>query len=151
MVAPSVASIILDSFAVLVVILTILDYLLALAVGTCHPFFLVSTSLFYISRLNDPVPKPITVLKSVLQTRRKGQNNHRSPYPDGYCRGAVSAPADAPVASLISRKGSIIETIIDQFKNISQIEHSRHRSPINALINVICGLIVNVTNQRSVL
>ena len=41
---------------------------------------------------------------------------------------------------LLSRKRSIIETVIDQLKNISQIEHSRHRSPINAMINVICGL-----------
>lgn len=32
---------------------------------------------------------------------------------------------------LLLRKRSIIETIIDQFKNISQIEHSRHRSPVN--------------------
>jgi hypothetical protein len=39
------------------------------------------------------------------------------------------------------RQRSIIETIIDQFKNISQIEHSRHRSPINFLVNVVCGLI----------
>lgn len=42
---------------------------------------------------------------------------------------------------LLSRKRSIIETIIDQLKNISQIEHSRHRSPINFLVNVVCGLI----------
>jgi hypothetical protein len=42
---------------------------------------------------------------------------------------------------LLSRKRSIIETIIDQLKNISQIEHSRHRSPIHALINIISGLI----------
>lgn len=42
---------------------------------------------------------------------------------------------------LISRKRSIIETIIDQLKNISQIEHSRHRSPVNFMVNVICGLI----------
>jgi len=32
---------------------------------------------------------------------------------------------------LLLRKRAIIETIIDQLKNISQIEHSRHRSPIN--------------------
>jgi hypothetical protein len=37
----------------------------------------------------------------------------------------------------LSRKRSII----DQLKNISQIEHSRHRSPINAMINLICGII----------
>lgn len=35
------------------------------------------------------------------------------------------------------RKRSIVETMIDQFKNISQIEHSRHRSPINFLVNVV--------------
>ncbi len=39
------------------------------------------------------------------------------------------------------RKRAIVETIIDQLKNISQIEHTRHRSPINFLVNVICGLI----------
>ena len=41
---------------------------------------------------------------------------------------------------LLIRKRSIIETIIVQLKNISQIEHSRHRSPINCLVNIICGL-----------
>jgi hypothetical protein len=42
---------------------------------------------------------------------------------------------------LLLRKRAIAETIIDQLKNISQIEHSRHRSPINFLINLVCGLI----------
>ena len=42
---------------------------------------------------------------------------------------------------LLARKRSIVETIIDQLKNISQIEHSRHRSPTNCLVNIICGLI----------
>lgn len=42
---------------------------------------------------------------------------------------------------LLSRKRSIIETINDQLKNISQIEHSRHRSPVNFCVNVLCGLI----------
>jgi hypothetical protein len=42
---------------------------------------------------------------------------------------------------LLARKRSIIETIIDQLKNISQIEHSRHRSPVNFMVNLICGLI----------
>ena len=32
-------------------------------------------------------------------------------------------------------------TIIDQLKNISQNEHTRHRSPINFLVNLVCGLI----------
>lgn len=42
---------------------------------------------------------------------------------------------------VLLRKRSIIETIFDQLKNISQIEHSRHRSPTNFLVNVLCGLI----------
>lgn len=42
---------------------------------------------------------------------------------------------------LLLRKRAIIETIIDQLKNISQIEHSRHRSSANFLVNLICGLI----------
>lgn len=39
---------------------------------------------------------------------------------------------------LLSRKRSIIETINDQLKNISQIEHSRHRSRVNFCVNVLC-------------
>jgi hypothetical protein len=39
------------------------------------------------------------------------------------------------------RKRAIIETIHDQLKNISQIEHSRHRSDANFLVNLIAGLL----------
>lgn len=42
---------------------------------------------------------------------------------------------------ILLRKRAIIETIIDQLKNISQIEHSRHRSPANFVVNVLAGLI----------
>ena len=42
---------------------------------------------------------------------------------------------------LLLRKRSIIETINDQLKNISQIEHSRHRSVTNFLVNLIAGII----------
>ena len=42
---------------------------------------------------------------------------------------------------LLLRKRSIIETINDQLKNISQIEHTRHRSVDNFLVNLIAGLI----------
>ena len=42
---------------------------------------------------------------------------------------------------LMLRKRAIIETINDQLKNISQIEHSRHRSVTNFLVNVISALI----------
>jgi hypothetical protein len=42
---------------------------------------------------------------------------------------------------LLLRKRAIIETIIDQLKNISQIEHSRHRSGANYFADIIAGLI----------
>jgi predicted PurR-regulated permease PerM len=38
------------------------------------------------------------------------------------------------------RKQSIIETIIDQLKNISQIAHAWHRSIPNFLVNLIAGI-----------
>ena len=39
------------------------------------------------------------------------------------------------------RKRAIIESVTDQLKNISQIEHTRHRSPTNFLVNLVAGLI----------
>ncbi len=41
---------------------------------------------------------------------------------------------------VLLRKRSIIETVNDQLKNISQIEHTRHRSAANFLINLLAGL-----------
>jgi hypothetical protein len=42
---------------------------------------------------------------------------------------------------LLLRRRAIVESVIDQLKNISQIEHSRHRSIPNFCVNVLCGLI----------
>lgn len=42
---------------------------------------------------------------------------------------------------LLARKRSIIETINDQLKNISQIEHTRHRSVTNFMVNLLAGLV----------
>jgi hypothetical protein len=42
---------------------------------------------------------------------------------------------------VLLRKRVLIETINDQLKNVSQIEHSRHRSPANFLVNVLAGII----------
>jgi hypothetical protein len=42
---------------------------------------------------------------------------------------------------LMLRKRSIIETINDQLKNTQQIEHTRHRSPRNFIVNLLSGLI----------
>jgi len=41
---------------------------------------------------------------------------------------------------ILLRKRSIIETVNDQLKNISQIEHTRHRSVGNFLVNVLAGV-----------
>ena len=45
------------------------------------------------------------------------------------------------VDRILLRKRAIVESVIDQLKNISQIEHSRHRSVNNFLVNLLCGLI----------
>lgn len=42
---------------------------------------------------------------------------------------------------ILLRKRSLIETVNDQLKNIAQIEHSRHRSPVNFLVHLVAGLI----------
>lgn len=42
---------------------------------------------------------------------------------------------------IILRKRALIETINDELKNICQIEHSRHRSFINFITNLLAGLI----------
>lgn len=42
---------------------------------------------------------------------------------------------------LLLRKRAMIETVFDQLKNISQIEHTRHRSFWNFLVNLASGLI----------
>ena len=48
---------------------------------------------------------------------------------------------------LLLRKRGIIETVNDQLKNISQIEHSRHRSPFNFFVNLY-GALIAYTHQE---
>ena len=49
---------------------------------------------------------------------------------------------------LLLRKRALIETINDQLKNICQIEHSRHRSPANFLVNVMAALIAYTYKEK---
>lgn len=42
---------------------------------------------------------------------------------------------------LLLEKRAVVESIIDQLKNLCQIEHTRHRSPVNFLGNLFSGLI----------
>jgi hypothetical protein len=46
----------------------------------------------------------------------------------------------AAADKLLLRKRAIIESIVDQLKNVCQIEHSRHRSPFNFLVHLMAGL-----------
>lgn len=41
---------------------------------------------------------------------------------------------------LLLRKRALIETVNDQLKNISQIEHSRHRNVNNFFVNLLAGI-----------
>jgi hypothetical protein len=62
---------------------------------------------------------------------------------------------------LLLRKRALIETVNDQLKNISQIEHTRHRSVANFMVNWVSGLIaythqplkpsLNLTSQQQAL
>ncbi|WP_036403422.1 transposase, partial [Microcystis aeruginosa] len=45
------------------------------------------------------------------------------------------------IDKILLRKRSLIETVNDELKNICQIEHSRHRSVWNFLVNLFAGLI----------
>jgi Transposase DDE domain len=39
------------------------------------------------------------------------------------------------------RKRALIECVHDQLKNISQIEHTRHRSAVNGFVNMIAAVV----------
>jgi len=49
---------------------------------------------------------------------------------------------------ILLRKRYIIETINDQLKNISQIEHSRHRSVMNFMVNLTAGLVAYIHQPK---
>ena len=51
------------------------------------------------------------------------------------------------IDKILLRKRPIIETINSQLKNISQLEHSRHRSCHNFMVNVI-GALIAYTHQE---
>ena len=49
---------------------------------------------------------------------------------------------------IMLRKRAIIESVVDQLKNISQIEHSRHRSVANCLVNLVAGLVAYTWREK---
>ena len=52
------------------------------------------------------------------------------------------------VDKLSLRKRAIIESINNQIKNIQQIEHTRHRSVVNAMVNVLAALVAYTHQPR---
>ena len=42
---------------------------------------------------------------------------------------------------LLLQKRALIESVNDQLKNISQIEHTRHRSVTGFMVNLVAGLV----------
>lgn len=54
----------------------------------------------------------------------------------------------APIHSFYLSKRGLIETVNDQLKNICQIEHTRHRKPANAFVNLIAGSVAYAFKPR---
>ena len=53
----------------------------------------------------------------------------------------MKAKAMKAFDKIMLRKRAVIESVNDQLKNVSQIEHSRYRSPFNFAVNLLAGLI----------
>jgi hypothetical protein len=49
---------------------------------------------------------------------------------------------------IMLRKRAVIESVVDQLKNISQIEHSRHRSVANCFVNLLAGLVAYTWREK---
>ena len=47
----------------------------------------------------------------------------------------------------LSHRG-LVETVIEQLKALCQIEHTRHRNPLNFLVNTLSGLIAYILRPR---
>jgi len=49
---------------------------------------------------------------------------------------------------ILLRKRNIIETVFDYLKNKMNLEHTRHRSPINALVHILSTFISYLINEH---
>lgn len=49
---------------------------------------------------------------------------------------------------ILLRKRAVIESVNDQLKNICQVEHSRHRSVLNFLVNLLAGLVAYTYQEK---
>jgi len=49
---------------------------------------------------------------------------------------------------LLLRKRAVVESVIDQLKNVSQVEHSRHRGVPHYFADVVAGLIAYTYREK---
>jgi Transposase DDE domain len=49
---------------------------------------------------------------------------------------------------ILLRKRALSETVNDQLKNICQIEHTRHRSVVNFIVNLMAALIAYTYREK---
>jgi hypothetical protein len=49
---------------------------------------------------------------------------------------------------IMLRKRAVVESVHDQLKNVSQIEHTRHRSVANFFVNLIAGLVAYTWREK---
>jgi hypothetical protein len=49
---------------------------------------------------------------------------------------------------ILLRKRALSETVNDQLKNICQIEHTRHRSVANFVVNPLAGLVAYTYQEK---
>ena len=56
----------------------------------------------------------------------------------------------SPLQKFLLNKRGIIETAIDQLKNMLHIQHTRHRSPLNFQVNVLAGLLAYILKPKKV-
>nr|WP_326522190.1 IS982 family transposase [Leptothoe sp. PORK10 BA2] len=52
------------------------------------------------------------------------------------------------IDKILLRKRAVIESVNDPLKTICQIEHSRHRSPFNFLVNLLAGLVAYTYHEK---
>lgn len=52
------------------------------------------------------------------------------------------------IDKILLRKRAVIESVNDKLKNICQIEHSRHRSVLNFLVNLLAGLVAYTYQEK---
>jgi hypothetical protein len=49
---------------------------------------------------------------------------------------------------LLLRKRALIECVNDQLKNSSQIEHTRHRSATNGIVNILAAVVAYIFQPK---